>query len=278
VFYQPGDLGYEGSLASRVLQRREEQLAVLLSAGEDSAEILTMSPEQRGKEAWLQRTMSNTGEALGQIRDKLFDLAKVQRHHTILNLKADNGLLLWEAVRQAPEGGVWGLANDQQAGETLRQQAERLSELERPSILIGTIQELNYLLSLREEDSLQFDRILAHNPLTRLFDEADQIAVWQNYLQPDGLVVLAQSIPQLGQRIYRLIDWTGKKALQKQVAKVEDAIWTSSENPLTNWSVDDLQKAFESANWQIDITVESIVEERRIAKAMLKRWFEVDNA
>jgi putative ATPase len=118
VFYQPGDLGYEGSLASRVLQRREEQLAVLLSAGEDSAEILTMSPEQRGKEAWLQRTMSNTGEALGQIRDKLFDLAKVQRHHTILNLKADNGLLLWEAVRQAPEGGVWGLANDQQAGET----------------------------------------------------------------------------------------------------------------------------------------------------------------
>lgn len=278
VFYQPSDQGYEGTLATRVLQRREEQLAVLLSTEEDSAEILTMSPEQRGKEAWLQRTMSNAGEALGQIRDKLFTLARVQRHHTILNLKADNGLLLWEAVRQAPEGGVWGLAYDQQTGETLRQQAERLAELERPFILIGPIHELNYLLSLRSEGSLQFDRILAHNPLSRLFDEVDQISVWKDYLHPDGMVVFAQPIPCLGQRIYRLIDWTGKRALHKQVAQVEDALWVSSDNPLTNWSVDDLQKALEDANWQVSMTVEPIFEERRIAKAMLKRWFEADNA
>ena len=278
VFYQPNDQGYEGTLANRVLQRREEQLAVLLATEEDSAEILTMSPERRGKEAWLQRTMSNAGEALGQIRDKLFALAKVQRHHTILNLKADNGLLLWEAVRQVPEGGVWGLAYEQQAGETLRQQAERLAGLERPSILFGTIHDLNHLLSLRAEDSLQFDRILVHNPLTRLRDDSNQITVWQDYLQPDGLVVFAQSIPRLGQRIYDLIDWAGKDDLHGQVAQVEDTIWTAVDNPLTNWSVADLQKALEAANWQVSLTIEPIIEERRLAKAMLKRWFQADNA
>ncbi|PIE81494.1 MAG: AAA family ATPase [Chloroflexi bacterium] len=278
VFYQPGDQGYEGTLAHRVLQRREEQLAVLLSSEEDSAEILTMSPKQRGKEAWLQRTMSNAGKALGQIRDRIFALARLQRHHTILNLKADNGLLLWEAVRQAPEGGVWGLAYNQQAGETLRHQAERLPEVERPFILIGSTHELKHLLALRSEDNLRFDRMVAHNPLSRLFDDIAQVTIWKEYLQPDGIIVFAQTIPRLGQRIYRLVDWTGQNALREHVATVEDTLWHSPDNPLTNWSNDDLQKALEDAGWHISLTIEPIAEKRRMAKAMLKRWFQADNA
>ncbi len=278
VFYQPGDQGYEGTLAHRVLQRREEQLAVLLSSEEDSAEILTMSPAQRGKEAWLQRTMSNAGKALGQIRDRIFALARLQRHHTILNLKADNGLLLWEAVRQAPEGGVWGLAYNQQAGETLRHQAERLPEVERPFIFIGSTHELKHLLALRSEDNLRFDRMVAHNPLSRLFDDIAQVTIWKEYLQPDGIIVFAQTIPRLGQRIYRLVDWTGQNALREHVATVEDTLWHSPDNPLTNWSNDDLQKALEDAGWHISLTIEPIAEKRRMAKAMLKRWFQADNA
>ncbi len=164
--------------------------------------------EPSRKEAWLHRTISNAGEALGQIRDQLFSVARIQRHHTILNLKADNGLLLWEAVRQAPEGGVWGLAYDQQMGETLRQQAERLPELERPFVLIGGIDELDYLFALRGEEDMRFDRILAHNPLTRLFEQTEQIDTWKNYLQADGRIVFVQSIPRLGQRIYRIINWS----------------------------------------------------------------------
>ncbi len=277
VFYQPKRQGYEGTLADKVLQRREEQLAVLLASEDDSAEILTNSPEQKGKEAWLQRTMSNTGEALGQIRDRLFELARVQRHHTILNVKADNGLLLWEAVRQTPEGGVWGLVQGQSAGETLRQQAKRLQELERPFILQGSIDELDYLLTLRDEEGLQFDHILAHNPLTRLSEQVDQLEHWQGYLREGGTAVIAQSIPRLGQRIYQLIDWAERDELQQQVVQIEDSIWTAADNPLTNWSADELQQAFEGAGWTVSLTVEPIIEQRRIAKAMLKRWFQSDN-
>lgn len=277
VFYQPSDQGYEGTLATRVLQRREEQLAVLLSSEDDSAEILTMSPEQRGKEAWLQRTLSNSGKALGQMRDTLFGLSRLRRHHTVLNLKADNGLLLWEAVRQTPEGGVWGLATTPQAGDTLRQQASRLAELERPTILIGALDGLDHLLKLRSEDGLLFDRILAHNPLTRLHEQVEQVGLWQNFLQPDGLVSFVQAIPHLGQRIYDLVDWVGKLELRAKVEQLEETLWTASENPLTNWSVDDLQMVLEPAGWQVSMRVESVVEQRRIAKGMLKRWFMADN-
>lgn len=276
VFYQPNDQGYEGTLATRVLQRREEQLAVLLETEDESVEILTMSPEQRGKEAWLQRTLSNSGKALGQMRDTLFGLARLQRHHTVLNVKADNGLLLWEAVRQTPEGGVWGLSHNPQAGETLRQQASRLPELERPVVLLSEIEGLTDLLKLRGEDGLLFDRIVAHNPLTRLHEQIEQIALWAEFLQDDGLVLFVQAIPRLGQRIYALVDWAEEADLQERVAEIEEGLWTAEGNPLTNWGVDELMDVF-PAGWQTTIQVETITEQRRIARGLLKRWFSADN-
>jgi hypothetical protein len=90
--------------------------------------------------------------------------------------------------------------------------------------------------------------------------------------------VFAQSIPQLRQRIYKLIDWTGKEGLREQVTEVEEAIWTAADNPLTNWTVDDLQEALAEAGWQVSLTIDSVIEERRLAKALLQRWFQEDNA
>ena len=117
-------------------------------------------------------------------------------------------------------------------------------------------------------------------PLTRLFEQSEQIITWKNYLRSDGRVVFVQSVPQLGQRIYRLIKWDDNelhKQVAQQVAQIEDSIWTSTENPLTNWDMVDLQKIVEDAGWQASITVEPVVEQRRIAKAMINRWFEAGN-
>ena len=89
------------------------------------AEVLSTSPTDRKKDAWLQRTIAGSGQALGQIRDKLFKRAVIQRNHLVLDLEAGTGLLTWEAVRQAPEGGVWALSSDAKNGEALREQANR---------------------------------------------------------------------------------------------------------------------------------------------------------
>lgn len=272
VFYQPSDQGYEGTIATDVLRRREEQLAVLLESGDVSAEILTMSPDQRGRDAWLQRTTSGTGKTLGVIRDRIFELARPARHHLILDLTAGSGLLLWEAVRRAPEGGVWGVAPDSRL-EQLTQQAQRLDELARPRLVASPE-------ALAASD-VRFDRIVAYNPLTHLDARRGDMADWCDLLLPDGMIVLAQAIPSAGQRIHELINWTDSEGAPGQtaerVAAAESALWTDPANPATNWDADALHAALAATGWTVSFTVEVISEQRRLARAMVRRWFEEES-
>ena len=64
-------------------------------------EILSFSPTDRSSQRWLQLTLSQVGEQLASIRDRVFELASPQRHHVILDVNAGSGLLVWEALRHA---------------------------------------------------------------------------------------------------------------------------------------------------------------------------------
>jgi hypothetical protein len=89
------------------------------------------------RDRWLQRTVSNAGERLGRLRDRVLDAAAVQRHHVVLDLNAGSGLLTWEAcaARRRAAPGPWPARPA--GGEALRQQAARLPEVERPVVLVG---------------------------------------------------------------------------------------------------------------------------------------------
>lgn len=268
VFYQPGDQGYERQLADQVLRRREEQLAALLASEEEAAETLTTSPARRGREAWLQRTMSSSGQALGQVRDKVFALANVQRHHLVLDVNADSGLLLWEAVRRAPEGGVWGMVSPAGA-ERLGALATRLPELERPSLITS----LDDLLAT----AVRVDRLIGHNPLSRLPETSQRLARWRECLLPDGMVVIGQTVPRAGQRVCDLVDWQDMAELRAQVTAVEESLWTDPDNPLTNWSAEDLLVACRDAGWDVTAEAQAIVEQRRLSRALVQQWFDAQN-
>lgn len=281
LFYQPSDQGYERSIRDQVARRREAQLAAMLEVGEQEAmgEVLITSPQNRAKDSWLQRTISNSGRNLSHQRDKLFELAQVQRHHLVLDANAGTGLLTWEAVRHAPEGGVWALTDDPQNGEALRQQAAKLSELERPSILIGGIEEINYLLGLRGETDLKFDRILGRNLLSgHNLHESNVFAALQANLARDGRICLIQPIPKHGQRLYDLVDWTKEKeALFAKVQKAEDGIYTDESDPLVNWDEADLQTAVSAASLTISQQqMETETSQKRITAVQLARWFSVE--
>jgi putative ATPase len=164
---------------------------------------------------------------------------------------------------------------DMQAGEALRQQAGRLPELERPVVLIGELQELDYLLSLRGEEDLRFDRILGRNAFTRQTD-------WQNVFEgllkrllPDGRLVLAQTVPRLGQRLYSLVDWSDlPKSLAKKVEKAEEAIYQDADDPLVNWEADELAGALETAGFsEVTVRFEKQTARQRIGAGQLERWF-----
>lgn len=271
LFYQPSEQGYEKEIAQQVRQRREIQLAAMLEGvQEQPLEVWTTSPMNKGKEAWLQRVSAGISAHLAQLRQKLFALAMPKRHERVLVVGDSTGLLVWEAVRQTPEGGVWLLVNDSKVAEMLRQQASRLPELERPQILVGTLVELADILTWRGETDLRFELILGRNLLplsngeTNLSQLEEQFVHW---LAPSGRTILAQVIPRWGQRLYRLIDWAGVPAsLYAQVVAAEEEIYTDPTDRLVNWEL-----PAQLAGWQIEQT--EIVEERRISPEMLDRWF-----
>jgi putative ATPase len=279
LFYQPGDQGYERQIRDEVARKREAQLAAMLAVEQEEwgsgVEVLTTSPVSKGRAAWLQRILSRAGENLAQQRQRLFELLQPQRHHLLLDVNAGSGLLTWEAVRRAPEGGVWALTADPQTGAALRQQVERLPELERPSILIGDLTELANLLALRDEADIRFDRIIGRNLFNRLEYLPEWAAVLHDWLAIDGRLGLIQLIPRHSQRLVDLVDWSGQPAeLAAQVRTAEEAIYQDSADPLVNWSLADLEAGLQTAGLTVvSSQTERQTEQRRLTAAQLGRWF-----
>lgn len=276
LFYQPSDQGYERTIAQEVARKREAQLAVMMEPA--VPEVLSNSPQNRGRDLWLERAIADSGRKFAQVRERLFGLAGVQRHHLVLDLTAGSGLLMWEGVRRAPEGGVWALA-EPEAGEILRQQASKLPELERPSVLIGSVTDLPRLLALRGQSAVRFDRILARNPFSGLTTSRQEwLGLVAGWLAGDGLFCFAQVVGQRGQRLYELVNWQNVPAgLFAQVRAAEEAIYHDPHDPLVNWDVAELEADLGAAGFQKPtLQLESHQESRRITAAQFERWFAAD--
>jgi putative ATPase len=274
AFYEPSGQGYELKIREQVARRREAQLAAMMETDGAVPEVLTTGPADRARDAWLQRTIANSGRNLERLRAKLFELASVQRHHLVLDLNAGTGLLTWEAVRRVPEGGVWSLTIDDNTGTALRQQAQRLPELERPAVLIGEFSELDGLLELRGEAEVQFDAILGRNAFTRQVSSGLQLGDLSARLRPGGRLCLAQIVPRHGQRLYELIDWSAvPDELAHKVKEAEEALYTDPADPLVNWDVADLVALLAAAGFSdVETQVERQVEQRRVTDSQLERW------
>ncbi len=282
VFYQPSEQGYEAAIQQTVARRREAQLAAMLDA--DSAapvELLTSSPNDPNRERWLQRTISGAGERLGATRDHIFRSITLARHSTILDLKAGSGLLTWEAVRRAPEGGVYALARSARDAQALRQQAERLENVSRPVVLQGELEELPDLLALvsgawqaGERNALRFDAIVGHNALFDLPDKAAVFGLLTTLLAERGVISLAERIPRHTQRIYRLAKTDDlPPELVTRWAEAEEAIYAAADDPLVNWQEGDLAVLARSAGLQTTIAAEDDASEVQITASTLARWF-----
>ncbi|MGL4651560.1 MAG: AAA family ATPase, partial [Caldilineaceae bacterium] len=154
VFYEPSDQGYEAQIRQEVERRREAQVAAMVeveAAESGPLEVYTTSPDDPASQRWLQRAISNSGERLGGLRDRLLSAARIARHETVLDLRAGSGLLTWEAQRRAPEGGVVALARTARDAEALTEVAERLDPMARPTIVQGDLAEIPLLLRLRAQ-------------------------------------------------------------------------------------------------------------------------------
>ena len=274
TFYQPSDQGHERGIRDQVARRREAQLAAMVE-GESQLEVLTYTVGDRVHDRWLQRTISNAGERLGRVRDRVLDAARLQRHHVVLDLNAGSGLLTWEILRRTPEGGVWALVQNRDAGERLRQQVEQLPDLERPVVIVGMPEELPDLLALRDEAGLHFDAMVGRNALARLSDKAEVLRLLLPLLRPGGRLALAETLLKHAQRLYDLVDLAPLgDDLRQRVLEAEEQIYANPDDPVVGWDLTDLQRALEAAGIE-DLAVEQQVQETEIlvSKATLDRWF-----
>lgn len=281
VFYQPSDQGYEASIQLQVARRREAQLAALVEAGSvganawSSPEALTFGPVNASEDRWLQRASGVLGEQMGEVRDRLFQTLRPQRHHVLLDLNARSGLLTWEAVRLVPEGGVFSCVTTDKDYQALTEQSAVLSELSRPTVV--RVSATNWLATLKQQtetdSSILFDGIIGRNVLMALPNKLAAIEQIFQLLSPTGQLVLAESIPSRSQRLSQLLEPSQTEPdLLKQLTAAENQLFHDSTDAMVNWDVPDLQRDFAAVGLNCQIETVTFKTPLVITSALLERW------
>ncbi len=272
VFYQPSDQGYEAQIRTQTARRREAQLAALMEGERPGApEALSYGPQDSAQERWLQRTLSQAGEYLAQVRDRLFEKTQIQRHHVILDVNAGSGLLTWEALRQIPEGGVYAYVQTEAEAASLTEQAQGLKELRRPIVLAGEVSQI--VEAFAQDSEVRFDWIVGRNGLGQALNK-DVIALQlMALLQPQGQIVLAETIPRRGQRLYDLVQQGDPKLLARWVKAEEKIFDPEVGDPRLNWDIDEVLNAFQRAGCSVRFEIEQVSVPIYITPKVLERWF-----
>ena len=317
VFYNPSTQGYEASIRQEVLARREAQIAALLEEearanllGHDDASRqnlenlwwqtehfkvgttkdggnLTYSPEStahqqalsRGEAEWRRRAMGNKAHILQDIRKTIMALAKPARHsrHFIWNI--DDGLLIWECLRQSPEGLVAGVCSSAAGLEILQQYSNTLEELLRPQLtLLDKTQRPQagaFVIPPAEEalfDRLYFRDILTTAESIASFCSSLQQAAAQHQLAPGWKLILHQKIPSCGQRLSALLkNCPGHKEAIQKMAAAEESFFNDKANGLFSWSPETVAATL-AESFEVAFQSQALAEQRNVTPQEIACW------
>lgn len=278
VFYQPSDQGAEAAIQTQIARQREAQLSGISETS--TQETVSYGPKDSKRERWLQRTMSQTGDHAAWVRDRIFSLTQVQRHHVVLEVHSQTGLLTWEALRRTPEGSVYTHVPSDKVAQTLEAQVKALSALQRPIFLTGLSANLETLIHDHTPD-LQFDWILGRNTFANQMHQTDRSAAENlaqqliSLLRPKGQIILAETIPKYGQRICDLVkaEDVGKALYQRWQMAEADLYQGDTGDTQLAWDESDLKAAF--ADQSITIDLEQTHMSLYVTSKLIERWFAV---
>jgi len=267
MFYQPSDQGYEANVRDQVIRRREAQLAATLE--------LSASDKQTQEEQWQGRTLGNTGEILGSIRDHLFAYLSLDRGDMVIDLNARNGLMLSEALRQVPEGTVYGVVDSEEAEQNLSGRFLDRDPLLRP--IITRVPEKEGVLDLGDliRENLQFDAVFGQAVLSRSCNRSAMLKQISLILSENGILVLAENIPADGQRLSEFMPESKLDAdLRERILEAEEAIYQDPDNNRTNWDSQAMMDWVSSAGFHIKThTSTRFQNEVLISSGKIDEWF-----
>lgn len=300
TFYNPSEVGYEGRIRDEVLRKRELQAAVILQdleRGTAEAEGLSWSAASKGREGWFKRLESSRSRTLLEDRDLLFSELTVQRHDRLLVCNADEGLLLWEALRRAPEGLAAGIVQSQQSLQTLlhfaKQSMTTLEEEELPRLMVLADQDIPERSDAEEYlSSGTFEYILARDLFRRPLPSktiSDRITSFsqraRSLLVPGGRLALIGSPPRRGMRIASLIEEEIPRLENIESETIKDLIHSLKEaeavfwdNYKSAWEWEDLESALRSAGFETQSNIIKRSEERLISTSDINSWFDTEKS
>ncbi|MEB3331145.1 MAG: AAA family ATPase [Synechococcaceae cyanobacterium] len=204
VFWQPGSLGWEGALRTRLQQRRAAQLAAAAESAADQPDLLSSAPADPALERWLRRQAVAEGERLDRLRQRLWQQAPIGRLDRVLVLDARSLLWALDPLQAACEGEVTIVVGSEADHERLSAQLQILDALRRPRLLTVAAahpERLRPLLDQQPENARQFDWIVGRQVWRECSPEQRRswIALLSDLAADEGARLrLLNSSPRLG--------------------------------------------------------------------------------
>jgi putative ATPase len=296
TFYNPSRIGYEGRIRDETLLKRELQAALIMGDTTADGEFLSWSASSKGREGWYKRLESGRSALLLRDRDLILGQCSPERHHRVLVAAANDGLLLWAALRAVPEGLAAALADNDTARETLLRYAAAIDEIDQPLI---AVRQSGGLPSPAEADALfgchSFDHIIAREPWRRGFGNSNAAAAFSAFADAARLllaegadVVLLQSPPKLGERISRILGSGGgstqgagppPEPCVAALADAETSFFTDAgAADRWAWDAETLEHSFAAAGFSVDLSVVEQSEERLLTERDIALWFDPERS
>jgi putative ATPase len=142
VFWQPGQLGWEGERRERMAERRAAQLAAAAELAADQPLLLSSGPDRPGVDRWVQRQLGQEGERLQRLRERLWREIPWTRRDRVLLLGVRSLIWALDPLRATPEGGVTVLCENEADRSRLEAQMDLLEPEHRPELLTGNLDAL----------------------------------------------------------------------------------------------------------------------------------------
>ena len=271
IFYQPASQGYEAGIQQDVIRRRELQMAVMI---DESLENLSFSPGDKERDAWMRRTKGNTSRFLEEIRRQMFASLKTERFHKILIWRETSGLLLWEAWRQVPEGGVCAWFPDRRNLDLCEHFTRSLPESERPLFFGGDDTKIEEDLEEIRSRFNSFEAIMIKDWISRLTEKQwfIECSYLKEQLSPGGSIIFSDPLPARGSRLTDYLS-EGKIRISKwdEILEAEEKIYQEIYPILHS---EEILRDFLTSNGMSQISCETIKsnEERIIKEEQIHSW------
>ncbi len=200
IFYHVGQLGYEKQIADAVNKRREIQLeSVDINA---FPENLTFSPDDKGRDLWLRRTVSGRSKALEDLRTLMFSKTSITRSDRVLILNAGHGLLLWEAFRKTPEGLAVAVVHTPEEKAYISHYLSSLDVVSAPVVLCNKdFSSALDSLDTQLENGILFEHIFARNLIKNNPDSSILLTKMKDHLAHNGDIILCETIASEASRL-----------------------------------------------------------------------------